>query len=323
MSKSLGNYVPPEKVLKELGAEILRLWVAAADYRDDIRMSPQILEGITEGYRKIRNTLRYCLGNLSDFMPEKDGVKWEALLPIDRWALVRLSQIVERVRRAYDAYEFHTVFHTALDFCAVELSAVYFDIIKDRLYTAGTASPARRAAQTVLHEVLLDLLRLLAPIMSFTCDEAYSHLPHRSAESIFLCGMAEPRVAEGGEALLSVFERLFAVRADAQKLLEAARRDELIGKSLEAQVTVFASGDWGSFLEAHLGELPSILLVSKVVLATAPLARSTKGESTGLELRIDLAPGEKCPRCWTYSEAIDSAKPLCPKCREALAGWAA
>jgi isoleucyl-tRNA synthetase len=319
MSKSLGNYVPPEKVLKELGAEILRLWVAAADYRDDIRMSRQILDGLSEGYRKIRNTLRYCLGNLSDFDPKKDAVPATELLPIDRWALARLSQVTARTRKAYEDYEFHVVYHTALEFCATDLSAVYFDILKDRLYTAGRTSRARRSAQTVVHQVLFDLLRLLAPIMSFTCDEAYGHLPCRSEKSIFLCGMPEPSQVAEDKAVLDRFDKLFAVRSEVQKALEVARRDKLIGSSLEARVTLFAEGEKGSFLKENAAELSAIFIVSKVELADAPLPGLAGEQGASMQVKVERAPGQKCPRCWNWSEAIGPGRPVCPKCEEALA----
>jgi len=317
LSKQLGNYEPAEKTLNGMGAEILRLWVAAADYRDDIRISKEILDNLTEGYRKIRNTLRYCLGNLHDFDPAQHKVADADLLPIDRWARARLAQVISKIRKAYEDCEFHVVYHAALEFCAVDLSAVYFDILKDRLYTAGTDSKARRAAQTVVHEVLMALLQLLAPIMSFTCDEAYGHLPHRKAESIFLTQMPEPAAALDEEAL-SRFEKLFAVRAEVQKVLEASRRDKVIGSSLEAKVVLSAEGELASFLEKNATELPAVLIVSKVELTAAPPEDATKAEGLPLSVKVSRAPGEKCPRCWNYSEAIGPSKPVCPKCAEAL-----
>jgi isoleucyl-tRNA synthetase len=173
MSKSRGNVVAPEKIIQQYGAEVLRLWVASSDYRNDVRLSDQILKGLSEGYRKIRNTIRYALSNLYDFDPAKDAVKAEQLLPLDTWARGRLAEVVARVRKAYDAYEFHLVYATVVDFCAGDLSAVYFDILKDRLYTTKATGHARRSAQTVLHEVATVLLQLLAPVMSFTAEEAW------------------------------------------------------------------------------------------------------------------------------------------------------
>ncbi|MBI5544740.1 MAG: isoleucine--tRNA ligase, partial [Deltaproteobacteria bacterium] len=320
MSKSAGNYVPFDKVIKEQGAEIARLWVASSDYRDDIRASKEILDKLSDGYRKIRNTLRYALGNLADFDPAQDSVKVEELLPIDRWALARLNQFVAKVRKAYDDYEFHVVYHAALEFCAVDLSAVYFDVLKDRLYTAGTKSKARRSAQTVVHETLIALLQLLAPITSFTCDEAWGFLPHKKVDSVFLSGLPQAVTRPGDEKVLADFDQLLAVRSEVQKVLEVARRDKLIGSSLEAKVVLAPEGELKSFLEAHADELPSLFIASRVeIVATAP-AGASRAEGQPMAVKIERAPGTKCPRCWNYSEAIAADAPVCPKCAEALKG---
>ena len=310
MSKSLGNFVLPEKTLKDMGAEILRLWVASADYRDDIRLSPKILASMGESYRKLRNTFRFALGNLFDFDPKADAVPEEKMLPIDRWALATMRRAAAKIRRAYEAYEFHTVFHTAVDLASVELSAVYFDILKDRLYTAGKNSLTRRSAQTALHSILMDLLRLLAPMTSFTCEEAYACLPHKEAESVFLTGMPSGEAHAGDEELLTHFDALFAVRSEVQKALETARRDKLIGSSLEAAVTLTAPEKTFELLNGEKDHLSEIFIVSKVTLE--------KGDA--LRVAVSRAPGQKCPRCWTYSEAIDEAHPVCPKCERALDG---
>jgi isoleucyl-tRNA synthetase len=186
MSKSLGNTVAPEKIQEKYGAEILRLWVAASDYRDDVRVSDEILAGLAEGYRKIRNTVRWALGTLHDFDPARDAVPEAELLPIDRWALSRLAAWAEKVRQAYADYEFHVAYHATMQLCAVELSALWFDIVKDRLYTARKDGKPRRSCQTVLHAVAGDLLRMLAPILSFTASEAWAYLPGAPADSVFL-----------------------------------------------------------------------------------------------------------------------------------------
>ncbi|MDR0965091.1 MAG: isoleucine--tRNA ligase [Myxococcales bacterium] len=311
MSKSIGNFVSPEKNLKELGAEILRLWVAASDYRDDIRVSPQILTGMTESYRKLRNTFRYALGNLADFDPSADSIDESQMLPIDRWALARMRKATIKIREAYESANFHVVFHTAVDLCAVDLSAIYFDVLKDRLYTAGKRSLERRSAQSALHSILMDLLRLLAPMLSFTCEEAYGHLPHKKENSVFLTGMPKPTPTDGDEAILAEFEKLFAIRAEVQKALEQARQNKLIGSSLEAAVTLTASGAAAELLERNLGQLEALFIVSKVSVK--------RGEDGDLSVDVTSAPGTKCPRCWTYSEAIDANHPVCPKCAKALA----
>ncbi len=263
--------------------------------------------------------MRYCLGNLHDFDPAKDAVPQVELPALDRWARARLAQVTAKVRKAYEDYEFHVVYHAILDFCATDLSAVYFDILKDRLYTAGAKSKARRAAQTVLHEVLFDLLRLLAPVMSFTADEAFGHLPHKPAVSIFLCGLPEPRTSPQDEQVLATFNRLFAVRSEVQKVLEAARREKLIGSSLEAQVLLYAEdAELSAFLKGHAAELAAAFIVSKVELQGTLPAGAAKAESLPLFVKVERAKGEKCPRCWTYSEAVDGGHPVCPKCDEAL-----
>ncbi|HEY3450731.1 MAG TPA: isoleucine--tRNA ligase [Myxococcales bacterium] len=320
MSKNLGNYVPFDKVIKDQGAEIARLWVASSDYREDIRASKEILDKLAEGYRKIRNTLRYALGNVADFNPETDAVKVEEMLPIDRWALARLNQFVTKVRKAYDDYEFHVVYHAALEFCAVDLSAVYFDILKDRLYTTGKKSQARRSAQTVVHEVLVALLQLLAPITSFTCEEAWGYLPHKKVDSVFLSGLPEPKARPDDERILAEFAKLLSVRSEVQKVLEAARRDKLIGSSLEAKVVLSAEGELAAFLAAQQAELPALFIASKVELAAKAPEGAVKAETLGLSVKVERAPGTKCPRCWNYSEAIDAAHAVCSKCAEALKG---
>jgi len=322
MSKSLGNTVKPEKLIQQSGAEIIRLWVAAADYRDDVRLSDAILRNLSEGYRKIRNTLRYALSNLHDFDPVKDAVPEDRLLPLDRWVLTRLDDVVGRVRRAYDEYEFHLVYHALVDFCGSDLSAVHFDISKDRLYTWKTAGHARRSAQTVLHRILLDVTRLLAPVTSFTAEEVWEHLPGRPAPSVFLAGLPEA-TGKRDAVLMETFERLFSVRSAVQQQLEAARRDKLIGSSLEARVVLHADTEGYAFLARHLAALPTLLIVSQVVLEPRPTERMVRATAAlpgaghlGIEVR--KADGAKCPRCWTYAPEVAAGAEVCPKCQEAL-----
>jgi len=325
MSKSLGNTVAAEKLISQYGAEVVRLWVASSDYRDDVRLSDQILKGLTEGYRKIRNTVRYALSNLYDFDPAVHAVPAEALLPLDQWALARLAELSEKVRRGYESYELHLVYHLVVDFCAMDLSAVYFDILKDRLYTSRPEGPARRSAQTVLFRVARDLLRLLAPVMSFTSEEAWQLLPGDRVESVFLAGMPEPTAFRPASGVMERYGRLFALRAAVLPLLEAARRDKLIGASLEARVSLSATGAAKAFLEAHRAELPGLLIVSQVELSDAPGPKAVLlapgagfGEGT-VHAEIGTAAGQKCPRCWTYSEAVGrDGQELCDKCTEAL-----
>jgi isoleucyl-tRNA synthetase len=325
MSKSLGNTVSSETLIKKHGAEIVRLWVASADYRDDVRLSEEILKGLAEGYRRIRNTIRYALSNLYDFDPARHAVAAERLLPLDQWARSRMAGLSQRVRRAYDDYEFHLVYHPVVDFCAMDLSAVYFDILKDRLYTSKASSEKRRSAQTVLYEIARDLLRMLAPVMSFTAEEAWQLLPGEKSESVFLAGFPSPPAASTSAELLSDFDRLFELRSEVQKLLEAARRDKMIGSSLEARVKLSAEGPALKLLKKHEADLPSLLIVSQVVVSETPgptaqpLALSgASWAGSKVHAAVERALGEKCPRCWTYNEVLDPDSGVCGKCAEAL-----
>jgi isoleucyl-tRNA synthetase len=310
MSKSVGNVIAPEEIIKKYGAEILRLWVAASDYRDDVRVSPEILDGLAEGYRKIRNTLRWALGNLAGFDPSRDALPVEKLEPLDRWAYGRLVAWEEKVKQAYADYEFHLAYHATIELCSVDLSATWFDVIKDRLYTARADGPARRSAQTVLHLLAQDLARLLAPILSFTAHEAWKHLPGRPAESVFLAGFPDRPRAADAEALEARYGKLLEVRAEVLRALEAARRDKLIGSGLEAMVTVAAEGDQLALLESARAELAALFIVSRVALAKGPFS-----------VAVAKAPGVKCERCWVFAEDVgkDAAHPtVCGKCAGAL-----
>jgi isoleucyl-tRNA synthetase len=311
MSKSLGNVVAPEEIIKKYGADVLRLWVSAADYRDDVRIGDEILAGLAEGYRKIRNTVRWMLGALDGFDPAKHAVPPDELLPLDRWALAKLAAWDERVKAAYEDYEFHVAYHATMQFCAVDLSSLYFDIVKDRLYTWKKDGKPRRSVQTVLWMMAQDVVRLLAPVLSFTATEAWGYLPGRPAESVFLAGLPARERPKDGEALEARYGALFDVRAVVQGKLEEARRAKLIGSGLEAMVTVRADGETLKLLESARAELPTLFIVSKVVL-----------ESGRLGAEVARAPGKKCERCWIYAEDVgrDPAHPtICGKCADALA----
>ncbi|MFZ5438370.1 MAG: isoleucine--tRNA ligase [Myxococcota bacterium] len=299
MSKSLGNTVSPDDIIKRYGAEVLRLWVASADYRDDVRLSFSILDGLSEGYRKIRNTVRFALANLFDFDPARDAV--EELQPLEQWVLGKHAALVDRVTRAYEAYEFHVVFQAVVDFCANELSAQYFDIQKDTLYTARKDGAKRRSAQTALYRLAKDLLVLLAPVMSFTAEEAYGFLPGAKRDSVFLEDLPAPTPFATGE-----HDALFRVRAEVLPALEVARREKRIGKSLEAQVTVSATGATLELLRRHHDVLPELFIVSQV----------TVREGTEPP-KVELAAGHKCPRCWAWRPEV-GAQELCARCTEAV-----
>jgi isoleucyl-tRNA synthetase len=311
MSKSEGNTVAPQKITDKYGAEVLRLWVASSDYRDDVRLSWGILDSLSEGYRKIRNTVRYALSNLFDFDPTVDTVA--QLQPLDRWVLAKLDALVVKVRAAYEAYEFHTVHHAVIDFCSNELSALYFDIQKDTLYTRRKNGLKRRSAQTALYRIAHDLLVLLAPITSFTAEEAFAALPGAHPSSVFLATFPVAAGLPADPAL----ERLFQVRAAVLPVLEVARRDKRIGKSLEAQLRVTASGELRALLEQWHEQLPEFFIVSQVALV--PTASDAAVEvQPGLWVEVAPAAGTKCPRCWTHAAEV-GAQEVCHRCVEALA----
>ncbi|OAT81777.1 isoleucine--tRNA ligase [Desulfotomaculum copahuensis] len=324
MSKSLGNVVDPLKVIKQMGADILRLWVSSADYRGDLAASPNILKQMTESYRKIRNTIRFLLGNLYDFNPETNQVAYENLPEIDRWALLRLHRMIGRVLDAYREYEYHVVYHAVHGFCTIDMSSLYLDMIKDRLYTSPAASQQRRAAQTVLYRILHVLVRLLAPVLAFTTEEIWLYVPREKdlPVSVQLTDMPEVNEDYLDAGLEQKYERLLAVRAEVTRALETARRDKLIGNSLEAMVELYAGGELFEFLSGAAADLPALFIVSGVHLQPLPGQGVPVSETVpGLGVVIKRAPGEKCERCWMYHPAVgqDAAHPtLCPRCAAAV-----
>ena len=321
MSKSAGNIVAPQEVIDKFGAEVLRLWVSSVDYRDDQRISQVILAHLAEAYRRIRNTCRYLLGNLSDFDPAKDRVSDSDLLEIDRWALHRLQKLVQRVRKGYDDFEFHIVFHSIHNFCAVDMSAFYLDILKDRLYTAKAASVQRRSGQTVMHAILSAMVRLMAPVLSFTADEVWGYMRDASkATSVFLHRFPEAEEKYIDTALEERWERIIAVRGEAAKVLEGLRRDKKIGHSLDSKVTLYAEPQLFDFLKAYAKDLAFIFIVSAVEVAKeseAPADAFTSEVIKGLRIAAGPAAGTKCGRCWMYSESVGTVKDhpeICGRC---------
>lgn len=324
MSKSFGNVIAPDEVIRRYGAEILRLWVAAEDYRDDIRISEEILSRLSEAYRRIRNTCRFLLGNLYDFDPQKDSVPDAQLLELDRWILLRLQKLISRLREAYANFEFHLVFHSLHNFCAVDLGALYLDILKDRLYTSSPSSPQRRAAQTVLFKILDALVRLMATILSYTAEEVWGHLPgsKQRAESVHLTLFPEVEPRYLDERIEERWELLLQVRREVSKTLEIARQNKLIGNSLEAGVTLAAPEKLLSFLRQNEAQLKDLFIVSEVELVSSLPAEAYRSpEMEGLSILITRARGKKCERCWVYDphvgESIDLPS-VCPRCRDAL-----
>jgi isoleucyl-tRNA synthetase len=321
MSKSAGNVVAPQEVIDKYGAEVLRLWVSAADYRDDIRISPEILAHLAEAYRRIRNTCRYLLGNLADYDPAGDRVQDGQLLEIDRWALHRLQKLVQRVTRAYDDFEFHIVFHSIHNFCAVDMSAFYLDILKDRLYTARAASRERRSGQTAMYDILSALVRLMAPVLSFTADEVWNYLRKTApSPSVFLADFPAPEQRYLDDGLDGRWERLQAVRGEAAKVLETLRKDKKIGHSLDAAVTLYAEGSLGEFLRGYEQDLPFIFIASQVTVAReedAPADAFASDIVKGLKISAGRAQGLKCGRCWMYQESVGTVKEhpqICSRC---------
>src|SRR2546428_6492226 len=259
MSKSVGNVVSPQDLLPKYGAEILRLWVAAEDYTEDIRLSSLILDRLADAYRRIRNTFRFLLGNLADFDPARDRQSYARLDEIDRFILHRLARLIDRVRRSYEEYQFHTVFHSVHNFCAVDLSALYLDVIKDRLYTSAADDPRRRAAQTACHDIFAALARLLAPIFTFTSEEAWRYLPGVRTESVHLERFPEAPREWLDDGLKRDWDRLLELRREVAKALETARAAKLIGSSLEAAVRIaHAPQDLPSLLRANRGLLRTL-----------------------------------------------------------------
>ncbi|HCC01016.1 MAG TPA: isoleucine--tRNA ligase, partial [Ruminococcaceae bacterium] len=321
MSKSLGNGIVPGDIVKKYGADILRLWVASSDYQGDVRISEGILKQLSEVYRKIRNTARYILGNISDFDVEKDAVPFDELQPIDKWALWRLDDLQKNVYAAYERYEFHTIFHAVHNFCVVDMSNFYLDVLKDRLYVEKADSIGRRAAQTVIHHILDSLTRLMAPILVFTAEEIWRYLPHKEEESsVMYAGM--PALSEqtfDGE-FVTRWERLHTIRDDVKKALEIARAAHEIGGSLDAEVTLYANGELGEFLNTVKEDLPTVLIVSYVHLETEGEG-SFHGDVEGLSITVSHAHGEKCARCWTYDDTVGKSADhptLCDRCAEII-----
>jgi isoleucyl-tRNA synthetase len=321
MSKSLGNVIEPEKIIKQAGAEILRLWVASVEYNEDVRASETILQRLTEAYRKLRNTFRYALGNLAGFDPSSDAVPGAELQEIDQWILVRADDLVARCRRWYDDFAFHKIYRAVYDFATVDLSAVYFDISKDRLYTAGPKSLARRSAQTALHRINYALVRLMAPILSFTAEEVWEHMakPEGLPESVHLALFPEPGeliegIAEQQRVRAENFDRLLSVREAVLKELEIKRQEKFIGAPLEAKVLLKAGGEIYPLLDEYQTELAGLFIVSQVELANTL-------DGSDVRIEVQRASGAKCERCWKYTTDV-GANPqfpgVCQSCADTL-----
>ena len=327
MSKSVGNTVVPADVIKVYGADILRLWCASVDYREDVKISDNILKQMAEAYRRVRNTARYILGNSNDFNPNTDRVPYEQLMEIDKWALHKLEVLKRKVTENYDKYEFYNLFQDIHYFAGVDMSAFYLDIIKDRLYTEGTNSIERRSAQTVMTEILVTLTKMIAPILSFTAEEIWETLPEvlKDRESVLLTDWYKENDEYLNPEIENKWVEIIKVRKEANKSLEKARqgKDRIIGNSLDAKVMLHSTdAEIQKFLVENREKLELALIVSEVEVVENIDETFTKGEeATDLYIKVIHAEGEKCERCWKYSKEIgkDPEHPtLCPRCASVL-----
>ena len=328
MHKSLGNGVDPADIVKEFGADMVRLWAGSADYHVDVRCSKEIFKQLTQNYLKFRNTARYCLGNLDGF-DANDLVAPQDMEELDRWAITKLNRLIEKVAQAYNDYEFHIVSHAINDFCVVELSSSYLDIIKDRLYCEEKNGLKRRSAQTALYLILDSMAKMFAPILAFTCDEIWQAMPHREGDdprNIVLNEMNKPFTDYAlSDEELARWDALIAVRGDVNGVLEAARSSKRIGKSLEAAVTLKV-GDQAakeavdSISDMNLSEL---FIVSQCLIseetASEDAVVGTGSAFPGLTVSVIEAPGTKCPRCWMHAQQADPETGLCPRCAAVVA----
>ncbi len=322
MSKSLGNVIAPEEIIKKYGAEILRLWVAATDYRDDIRLGQETLHRLSDAYRRIRNTARYLLGNLNGFDPANDMINDDELLELDRWALSRLARLIGKVSAAYDRYEFHTLYHAVHNFCGIDLSAFYLDILKDRLYASPPSSIGYRSARSTMYRILDALTRMTAPVLSFTADEIWRRLPGQREASVHLAKFPAAISAYLDDDLEERYERLQKIRSEVTKQLEKARAEKRLGQSLEAKVLLSARGEDLHLLEQYRALLPNYFIVSQVELTDAIPEPQAAENIADLKLQVLEADGQKCERCWNYSTDVgDTAEhpTLCGRCAAALA----
>ncbi|MBC7998879.1 MAG: class I tRNA ligase family protein, partial [Leptolyngbya sp.] len=334
MSKSVGNVVDPDEVIKQYGADVLRLWVASVNYTDDIPIGKNMLAQLAEVYRKLRNTARFLLGNLNDFDPKTDRVPYEKLTPIDQFILHRLSSLVKEVTEDFDRYEFFKYYQLLQNFCVVDLSSFYFDIAKDRLYACGKSSQSRRAVQTVLEEVLLTLVRIVAPVAPHLAEDIWNFLPEKfraadaSEESVLLTDFPIPQSRYVDEKLSQFFAELIQVRATVNKALEQARGEKKIGKSLEAQVVIaIENPELRSKVESLGNDLPGFFITSQAIVQAemngkASAERLSEVNENGITVFVMNAEGKKCARCWKFSTEVGHSTEfpdLCKACVEALA----
>ncbi|MEN6465566.1 MAG: isoleucine--tRNA ligase [Syntrophaceae bacterium] len=324
MSKSVGNVIDPQEIINKYGAEILRLWVAAEDYTVDIRISDEILQRLVEAYRRIRNTSRFILGNLYDFDYDKDLVKYSDMEEMDKWVLHRLQEVIQRVRKAYDEYQFHVVYYTIYNFCTVDLSALYLDVSKDRLYTSKAGSNARKSAQSAMYIILDSITRLLSPILTFTAEEIWGYLPDRKgkAPSVHLTLFPEVNKEYFNQDLGDKWKMLLAVKGEISKAIEIARKAKIVGHPLDARVELSAGDKLRAMLEKNLETIKQLNIISDIKIADelGPVTYESS-ELEGLKVSVAKAEGEKCQRCWMLSKTVGSNPEfpgVCDRCLKNL-----
>jgi len=321
MSKSLGNVIAPQEVIDRHGAEILRLWVSASDYREDIRISNNILKQLSDAYRRIRNTCRFMLGNLNDFNPDQDLIPYEQMSEIDRFALHKLQQLIEKTRKAYESFEFHTVYHTIHNYCTLDLSAFYLDVLKDRLYTSPPGSEMRRGAQTVMYAILEAVTSLMAPMLPFTSEEIWSFMPDREgkAESVHLAQLPETDPSWKDAELAGRWKQLLEVRGEVTKALEEARAAKKIGHPLDAAITLNPGETLSPALKPYADVLKTLFIVSGAKLVENVSSEGAYQSSLfpGLSISVESAVDDKCERCWIHDSSVGSNsahQTLCNRC---------
>lgn len=327
MSKSVGNTVAPDDIIKQYGADVMRLWVSSADYQGDIRLSPEIVKQLSEVYRKIRNTFRFLLGNLDDFNPNTDKVAYADMTELDHWILLRLEEVRQKVTESYENYEFHTMYHAIHNFCTVDLSSIYLDIIKDRMYAEKATATVRRSAQTAIYEILHSLVCMVSPVLSFTAEEVWQYLPKEDgmSESVMLEDWPAAHPEHYDAALAEKWTQLLALRGELTKVLESARQQKVIGHSLDAAVTVYADAAVYGLLHDFEEFLAPFLIVSEATvledMSNAP-ATAVKAEEFPMAVVVTASALEKCERCWVHRDSVgaDATHPtLCARCASVLA----
>ena len=321
MSKSLGNTILPKDITEKYGADILRLWVSSVDYREDVRISENILQQMSDAYRRIRNTARFLMGNLNDFDYANDKVDYKDMFEIDKWAMHKLEELKAKTTEFYDKYEFYSLFQEITYFCSMEMSSFYLDIVKDRLYCENKKSLERRSAQTVLTEVLRVLVRVISPVLSFTAEEIWERIPEsiKEEESVHLTSWIEANPEYKNEELAKKWEKIYHLRKEVNKKLEAERQNGMIGHSLDARVLLNISNDEYAFLKEYTeAEVSDLFIVSQVKFVNDRLNES---EIDGITIAVEKASGEKCERCWKYDEEVGhdhEHTDVCPRCAKVL-----